>query len=261
MAITLEPLKRKGVYTAEDIDNLPESDGVPMAETHAHVLQMVGALDALLHHFRDDPNIYLIGNMFVYFLNADGYLKRVAPDIFAVHGVSKEPRRVYHVPNEGKAPEVAIEFTSKKTRNVDLYEKPDIYSRLGVREYFMFDPLGDYLDPQLIGFRLVREKYVQMDKAQPRLRSKVLGLDLVAEDNWLRFYDAATGEKLLTHEEAHAARELAEAQTQREVAARQREAEARQAAELKAQRALAAQQAAEAEVLRLREELARLQKS
>jgi len=251
MSIAIEPIKRNlDFYT---VDDLPESDGKPMAETHDHVLQMVAALDPLLWHYRDEPDLYLIGNMFVYFLDKNDKLQRVAPDIFAVRGVSKEKRRVYYVAQEGKAPEVVIEFTSRKTRKVDLYQKPDIYSWLGVSEYFMFDPLGDYLKPRLIGFKLVRGKYVQMDKTKPRLHSNVLGLDLVTEGNRLRFYDSRTGEKLLTHEEAQAARQLAEAQAQRE-------AKARQTAETKAQRAVAAQQVAEAEMARLREDLARLQK-
>jgi predicted NBD/HSP70 family sugar kinase len=81
----------------------------------------------------------------------------------------------------------------------------------------------------------------------------VLGLDLVVEGDNLRFYDPRTGEWLLTHEEAQTARQLAEAQAQRE-------ATARQLAEAQAQREATARQAAEAELVRLREEIARLQK-
>lgn len=81
MSSTIYNLERDAaLYT---IDDLPESDGKPMAETHKHVLQMVAALNALRWHFRDDPQLYLIGNMFVYYLDVRGELRRVAPDIFA----------------------------------------------------------------------------------------------------------------------------------------------------------------------------------
>jgi len=104
----------------------------------------------------------------------------------------------------------------------------------------MFDPRGEYLKPCLIGNELVNGEYVRMKMAHGRLHSKVLGLDLVVDGDDLRFYDPQTETWLLTHEEAQAARQIAEAQAQRELVARQ---------------------AAEAEVVRLREELARMQKT
>jgi Uma2 family endonuclease len=105
------------------VDNLPESDGKPMGETTRHVLLIVETLDALRAHFRDDPQMFIIGNVFVYFLNEIGVLSRLAPDIFAVRGVGNEERRVYSVEREGKAPEFVIEFTSKKTKKSDLVNK------------------------------------------------------------------------------------------------------------------------------------------
>jgi len=266
MSTAFDNLERDAdLYT---IDDLPESDGKPMAETHKHVLQMVAALNALRWHFRDDPQLYLIGNMFVYFLDSLGTLRRIAPDIFAVRGISTEARRVYSVEKEGKAPDLVIEFTSKKTKKSDLIKKPRIYSWLGVSEYFMFDPLGDYLKPRLIGNELVGGEYVRMKLTHGRLHSKVLGLDLVADGDDLRFYDPLTEKWLLTHEEAQAARQIAEAQVQREAQARQiaeaqvqREVQARQIAEAQAERELAARQAAEAQIAWLHQELARLQKT
>jgi len=252
MSSTIYALEREADFYT--IDDLPESDGKPMAETHKHVLQMVAALNALRWHFREDLQLYLIGNMFVYFLDNLATLRRVSPDIFAVRGISTEARRVYSVEKEGKAPDLVIEFTSKKTKKNDTIKKPKIYSWLGVKEYFLFDPLGDYLKPRLIGNELAGGEYARMKMAHGRLHSKVLGLDLVADGDDLRFYDPQTETWLLTHEEAQAARQIAEAQAQRE-------AQARQIAEAQAQRELTARQAAEAEVVLLREELARLQKA
>ena len=56
-------------------------------------------------------------------------------------------------------PAVIIEVRSKKTRKQDAVEKPRVYSALGVKELFLFDPTGDYLRPRLKGFQLVRRKY------------------------------------------------------------------------------------------------------
>ena len=97
------------------VDHLPESDGKPMGETSKHVMLIVEALNALQEHFRDEAQMFIIGNVFVYFLDEAGQLSRVAPDIFAVRGVGKADRRVYALEREGKAPEFVGEFSSKKS--------------------------------------------------------------------------------------------------------------------------------------------------
>jgi hypothetical protein len=142
-----------------------------------------------------------------------------------------------------RLPDVVIELTSKKTHVADQSTKPELYARLGVREMFLFDPFGDYLQPRLQGYRLVNGAYQLMDDYP--LRSAVLGLELREEDNALRLYNPRTGERLRTAEEAELARLAAEAA--RKVATDQLEAEA--VARLEAE---ARAVAAEAELARLR---------
>jgi Uma2 family endonuclease len=224
------------------VDDLPESDGKPMGETSRHVLLIVETLDALRAYFRSDPDTFIIGNVFVYFLDETGVLKRLAPDIFAVRGVGKVERRVYAVEREGKAPEFVIEFTSKKTKKSDFVNKKELYAWLGVQEYFLFDPFGEYLKPQLMGFRLQGNKFgvIASQGNGLQLHSEYLNLDLVAEGGRLRFWNAGTGAFLFTYQELEDQRRL-------EAEAYAREAQACRAAET--------------EVARLREELARLRQS
>ncbi|MGH7492500.1 MAG: Uma2 family endonuclease [bacterium] len=224
------------------VDHLPDSDGKPMGETSRHVLLIVETLDALRAYFRDDPHMFIIGNFFVYFLDAAGVLKRLAPDIFAVRGVGQEERRVYAVEREGKAPEFVIEFTSKKTKKSDFVNKKGLYAWLGVQEYFLFDPFGEYLKPRLMGFRLLGGKYntITCQGEELRLHSEYLNLDLVAEGGRLRFWNASAGDFLLTHQELEDQRRV-------EAEAYAREAQARRAAE--------------SEVARLREELSRFRQN
>jgi len=102
---------------------------------------------------------------------------------------------------------------------------------LGVREYFIYDPLGEYLRPPLQGYRLHEGEYQRLLLTGAEgLTSQVLGLELRVEAGRLRVSDPATGERLLTPAEA--------------LAARRAEATARRAAE--------------AELERVRAELARL---
>ena len=97
--------------------------------------------------------MYVSGDLLVYYVQGNPR-KYVVPDAFVVKGVVPKARRVYKIWVEGKAPDVVIETTSKKTRRKDTVEKPELYARLGVKEYFLFDPHQEYLDPPLQGHRL-----------------------------------------------------------------------------------------------------------
>ena len=72
----------------------PETDGEPVAETDVHIQLMFDLRAALQTFFRDAPEVYIASNLFIYYLEGNPG-KRVAPDVFVVRGVSKEPRRIY----------------------------------------------------------------------------------------------------------------------------------------------------------------------
>jgi hypothetical protein len=137
---------------------------------------------------------------------------------------------------------VVIELTSSSTRREDTRQKFELYRDvLRVPEYFLFDPLGDYLSPRFQGYRLTAGEYRPMRPTDGRLRSRQLGLLLQSDGQDLRLVDPATGNRLPTQAEARLA-----------------EAEARRAAEAEARRAAEAHQRAEAELERLRAENAAL---
>ena len=70
----------------------PESDGEPMAETDTHRKQMVYLIEALDDYFRDDPQVYVAGNLLLYYEEGDPR-QVVAPDVFVVKGVPPLARR------------------------------------------------------------------------------------------------------------------------------------------------------------------------
>ena len=72
-------------------------------------------------------------------------------------GVPKLPeRRSWQTWLEGKGPDFVLEITSKSTKREDEVRKKKLYEELGVKEYWQFDPTGDYLDPILKGENLGR---------------------------------------------------------------------------------------------------------
>jgi Uma2 family endonuclease len=215
-----------------------------MGETDVHIDALIYLREALKDHFREAPQIYVAGNMLLYYEEGNP-TACVAPDVFVVQGIAKHERRIYKVWEEGQSPAVVFEITSRSTRLEDLGTKRALYAMLGVQEYFLYDPLGEYLWPPLQGYRLQEGEYQRMPSSDHEgLVSQVLGLELRLEDHRLRVVHPATYERLLTPAEAQAARRAAEARAAQE-------ATARQAAEERAAHA-------EAELQRLRDELARL---
>ncbi len=191
----------------------PASDGKPVAETDIHISQLTYLREALRDYFRDDPKVYVSGNLFFYY-EEDDPTKVVAPDVFVVKGVAKRDRRIYQLWKEyEQAPDVVFELTSWVTRQEDLGLKKGLYEVLGVEEYFLFDAFGEYLEPRLIGLRLGEWSYRRMEEVP--LVSQVLGLELRVEGDFLRLVDLATGEKLLTSQEVRERHRRAEAEVAR----------------------------------------------
>jgi Uma2 family endonuclease len=190
----------------------PTRDGKPMGETDLHRNKMADLIETLEDHFADNPEIYVSGNLLVFYERGDRR-KHVSPDVFVVRGVPKKPLRDHYlIWREGKAPEFVIEVTSKSTRREDQRKKPILYRDvLKVPEYFLFDPTEDYLKPPFQGFRLVEGQYIPIEPVLGRLLSTVLGLHLERSGVDLRLFDPATGKWLPTpRERAESERERAE---------------------------------------------------
>ncbi len=231
----------------------PERDGKPMGETDFHISTIIYLRQALRHFFRQAERIYVAANMLFYY--EEGNPSAVtSPDVFVVKGIAKYDRRIYKLWEEGVAPCVIFEITSRSSRLEDLGTKRGLYEMLGVREYFLFDPLDEYLSPRLQGFRLVEGYYQPLKlSSEGMLHSQELGLTLRPEGSLLRLVDPVTSQAIPTLDEA-----VNRAQAEMERA----QAEARRA-QIEAQRAQAeAQRAnrAEAELARLRVELERLRR-
>ncbi|HET6884536.1 MAG TPA: Uma2 family endonuclease [Pirellulales bacterium] len=182
----------------------PTRDGRPMAETPVHGDAMIHLDQVLRRWFADEPNVYIGRNMMLYYEEGDPR-KHVSPDVFLTIGVAKEPQRdAYFTWLEGgRAPDLVVEITSKSTRKEDEVKKYALYQGvLHVKEYFLFDPRGEYIKPRLKGYRLQGEQYLPIDEIAGRLPSQVLGLDFAADGQMLQLYDPATDARLLTEEEA-----------------------------------------------------------
>ena len=244
------PLASVGLHpapTSQVEDPLyPSSDGQPMCENTWQLRVMVDGISILRSRYRRNPDVFVGGDLLMYYEKGNP-TQRVAPDVFVIFGVPDHHRMSYRLWDEGKAPDFALEVASESTWREDLGRKRDLYAKLGIGEYWLFDPQGEFLDPPLRGLVLQNGEYGElpgrMENGVRVLRSRVLGLDLRAEGSALRFRDPVTGEDLRTLEEADARGDQEAAARQRAEAAK-RTAQARNA-ELEARvRALEAQLAA-----------------
>ena len=195
----------------KEADFYPDSDGEPMAETELHLQEMVYAWEALNEHFQGEPDVFVGANMFLYFRPGE---PAVAPDAFVVKGVPKLPggreRRTYVLWEEGQAPCFVLETTSASTHEQDK-KKKKIYERIGVTEYFQFDPFGEYLRPPLQGYRLIDSHYQRLQPGPDgSLLSQSTGILCRPDGRRLRLADALTGAPLLRREEVDAKAAAAE---------------------------------------------------
>jgi Uma2 family endonuclease len=175
-----------------------------MAETDLHIQLILDLRSVLREFFRNAERIYVGSNLLLYYVEGDP-TKSVAPDLFVVRGVGKHDRRTYQLWEEGQAPNVVIEISSRKTKDDDLKWKKQLYGWLGVREYFIFDP--EYkLKPALRAYRLHNGQFVEEAVISGRVKSEELGLELVNTGKTLRLYEAQSNSFLRTATEEAAAR-------------------------------------------------------
>ncbi len=180
----------------------PSEDGKPLAETSVHFDAIVDIVTTLRLYIAGTGIV--LSNQFFYY--SQGYPKlRIAPDIMVIFAVPPGPRDNYKLWVEGQIPRVVFEITSPSTREQDLIFKKTLYEQLGVAEYWLFDPKGEWIPEQLQGYQLLGEFYQQISDAH----SQALKLRLEVQAQKVVFYRDDTGEKPLNTEELSQARQEA----------------------------------------------------
>ena len=196
---------------------LPSCEDEPVPQNTRQLVAVVDSFDCLQRHWRGRRDVFVGSDQFVHWDPA--YDSRdnpdnspAAPDVYVAFGVANRHRNSYVVWEEGKPPDFVLEVASPSSRREDEQEKPRKYAKMGVPEYFLYDPEGK-LEPALAGFELGVEGYEPLPtETLPcgvvGVRSEVLGLCLCVEpsgleplDGSLRWYDPATGEFLPTRHE------------------------------------------------------------
>ncbi len=138
------------------------------------------ALDAFFR--RVGRRVYVSSELVTYYPGE----RRFCPDILAVLDVESHDRMSWIVSREGKGLDLVIEIHVGGEFKKDLSRNVELYARLGITEYFVFDRPA----ARVLGYRL-REEGASYERVLPqggRLASAVLGLELTVEGGLIRFY-------------------------------------------------------------------------
>ena len=120
----------------------PCSDGKPMSDNTWQFNWISMLAWELGHLFRDDPNVFIAGDILWYPIE-DDRTTRVAPDVMVALGRPNGPRDSYLQWVEGgQPPQVVIEVLSPKNTPKEMKKKLKFYRDHGVTEYYIFDTYG-----------------------------------------------------------------------------------------------------------------------
>ena len=252
-----------------------EPDGPPGAEDGMQQELSIDIIkSSLWERYRDRADVFVSNAVFICYDVTNGNA-RVQPDLFIAFGVDAATIRE-NLPNfwiweTGKVPDFVMEVASPSTAANDLGRKRDLYARLGVTEYWRFDPTGgDLYGQPLAGERLIEGRYVAFDldrrpDGSHLSHSPLLNVDFYWDEAGFDVLDPATGKTIHPLEVAvEALQSAVEARQSMEIErnearslAEQSEARAEQS-EARANQAETRAEQAEAEATRLRELLNRL---
>lgn len=188
------PTRKSGIF-------YPDSDGQPMAETDTHRKLILYLTSCLEIFFANRNDVYVTGNIMFYFVEGEPS-EVISPDVMVCFGVPKGERTSYKTWEENDVvPSVIIELSSRGTWKKDRVEKRNLYAMLGVKEYYIFNPLDLKSESRFTAFRLKNGEYDAVEVTDERVRSEILGLDLVISGKNLRLFNPQTNEFLKTPEE------------------------------------------------------------
>jgi len=208
----------------------PETDGQPMAENtvqYRWIVTIQGGLDA---QFRDDPNVFVAGDLFWYPVEGHPEIRK-APDVMVALGRPKEDRGSYMNWLENNiSPQVVFEVLSPGNRAPEMQDNFDFYQRYGVEEYYLYDPE----DIELTGWQRQGERLVEISEMDGWISPK-LGIRFDMSGDELQIF-GTDGRRFASYLEVIAQRdqkqhELEQAQQQADETARHVE---RLAAQLRA---------------------------
>ncbi len=187
-------------------------------------LHIPAHMASLARHIGFPETTLVLGEVPVGWLPTGDRRLALIPDLIVAFDV--DPAAIirangYSIDAIGKPPDFTLEVASPTTGVRDYTFKRTRYAEFGIPEYWRFDPSGgEYHDVALAGDRLGVDGYdpIQIETISEDIfsgHSDVLSLDIRWEYGQLRFYDPVEGRYLRTFDEEADGRQAAEAEVRR----------------------------------------------
>ena len=214
------PYRKQGEIDYASLDFNPDVTEPPpdAMEQNRELYEIQSLLHAHITDFGQRPDIFLDRETNICY-DPRNLNVRIVPDLYLAFGVDAEairPRKLYLPWEVGKPPDWVLEVASESTGREDVNRKPGTYAHIGVPEYWRFDPTGGrYHGEPLTGLMLEGGRYRPVElTTEPdgvlKGYSVVLELCLCWDQGWPRLYNPATDAYLENWREAAARAEAAE---------------------------------------------------
>jgi len=273
------PPRRPSIRLVFEVEEQPErwlleEETMPESTTHDQCLILLQ--DVLQQHAHAAGRDALVARNLACRWDPNDARVGVDPDLCLIEPAPPQVEFLeqLHIWKRGHSvPRLGVEVVSRTTANKDYFDAPARYTRLGVRELWVFDPFKagpeDTGGPFVLQVWRLEGGHMRRIHAGPSPAfSPEVGAWLVVTDGGLRLrladdeqgkvlWPTAAEAKEAARQQEAQARQLAEAETKVEQAARQQAEQAQQIAENERHREAAARQQAEKE--REREVAARQQ--
>ncbi len=166
----------------------PDSDGKFLPENPLQANAIVELRSNVKQHFRDRPEVVVEGDMFLYYAKGQADERRVrgrrvgkfvTPDVTVVLDHDLRGGGTYKLWAQCKPPDFALEVISPSSEVRNRETKRELNARIGIQEYFVFQPDTRRAGPRLVGYEFKKWEYERLGPqvGLPRLmRSAVLGV-------------------------------------------------------------------------------------
>ena len=177
----------------------------------------VNAVGVLLDHM---PNALIAYDLAVLFEKGNPRAV-VSPDIVVAVNAGRHDRGSYKLWEEPGPPDLVLEALSERTWRRDIRIKPALFQDLGVREYWIIDPIDKLASP-IMGFRLQDGRYQPLPRAKTGgWISDVLSAELLIDRGEFRLRNLDTREPVPDFnglQRLHAEAEQARSEAERRIA-------------------------------------------
>ena len=177
------------IVSVEPTVEYPCDNEDPMCETREQYDALTYAVSAirkhLKRHWQAAEEAHLITGDFLLYYEEGNPKKWVAPDVILAYDVQLPPRTPYLLWEVGKPPDLVMEVASPSTvKPVDQGIKHRLYQRLGIDEYWQYDPHGDLLAPRLQGWALQQGRYVPIPSRYDQEQEATMLYSTVLDTYW-----------------------------------------------------------------------------